>query len=94
MYTAPALIQLACSFGDVTTWHLDQVHLPIFNTLHFTLSVGGLEVPCNLIQVVFDTLGGTSAFGETITTFYKSTQLDSGNDTLPTSSRDSNVNLR
>jgi len=41
MYTILALIQLAYSFGDATTWHLDQVHLPIFNTLHFTLSVEG-----------------------------------------------------
>ncbi len=39
MYTTPTLIQLAC--GDVTTWHHNQVHLPIFNTLHFTLNVGG-----------------------------------------------------
>jgi hypothetical protein len=31
-----------------------------------------------LIQVVFDTPRGTSAFGETITTFYKSAKLDSG----------------
>jgi len=31
-----------------------------------------------LIQVVSDTLGGTLASGETITTFYESTQLDSG----------------
>jgi hypothetical protein len=70
MYTTPTLIQSAWSSGDVTTWHPDQVHLPIFNTLHFTFSVGGEKVPCNLIQVVFDTLGGTSAFRETITTFY------------------------
>jgi hypothetical protein len=41
MYTTLVMIQLACSSGDVTTWHLDQVHLPIFNTPHFTLSVGG-----------------------------------------------------
>jgi len=41
MYTTPTLIQLACSSSDVTTWHPDQVHLPIFNTLHFTFSVGG-----------------------------------------------------
>ncbi len=41
MYTTPAIIQLTCNFGDATTWHLDQVHLPIFNTLHFTLSVKG-----------------------------------------------------
>jgi len=41
MYTTPTLIQSTCSSGDVTTWHLDQIHLPIFNTLHFTLSVGG-----------------------------------------------------
>jgi len=52
--------------------------LPIFNTLHFTLSVGGEEVPCNLSQVVFDTHGGTSTFGKIITTFYKSAQLDNG----------------
>jgi hypothetical protein len=60
MYTTPTLIQSACSFGDVTTWHHDQVHLPIFNTLHFILSVGGEEVPYNLTQVVSDTLGSTS----------------------------------
>ncbi len=48
MYTTPALIQSACSSGDAITWHPDQVHLPIFNILHFTLNVGGEEVPCNL----------------------------------------------
>jgi len=32
-----------------------------------------------LTQVVSDTHGGTSTFGETITTFYKYMQLDSGN---------------
>jgi hypothetical protein len=69
MYTPPTLIQSACSAGDATTWHPYQVHLLIFNTLHFTLSVGGEEVPCNLIQVVFDTLGGTSTSRETIITF-------------------------
>jgi len=68
MYTTPTLIQLACSSGDVTTWHHDQVHLPIFSTLHFTLSVGGEEVPCNLTQVISNTFGGTSASGKTITT--------------------------
>jgi hypothetical protein len=72
MYTTPALIQLTCSSGDATTWHFDQIHLPIFNTLHFIFSVGGEEVPCNLTQIVSDTPGGTSAFGETITTFYES----------------------
>jgi hypothetical protein len=56
MYTTPALIQSACNSNDATTWHPNQVHLLIFNTLHFTLSVGGEEVPCNLTQVVFDTL--------------------------------------
>jgi hypothetical protein len=86
MYTTPALIQSTYSYGNVTTWHPDQVHLPIFNTLHFTLSVRGGEVPCNLTQVVFDTPGGTSAFGETITTFYESTQLDSGEPNTPCSS--------
>jgi hypothetical protein len=59
MHTTPALIQSTCSFGNVTTWHPDQVHLPIFNTRHFTLSVGGGEVPCNLTQVFSDTPGGT-----------------------------------
>ncbi len=73
MYTTPTLIQSACSYGDATTWHPDQIHLPIFNTLHFTLSVGGEDVPCNLTQVVSDTPGSTSTSGETITTFYKST---------------------
>jgi len=57
--------------------------LLIFNTPHFTLSVGGEEVPCNLTQVVSDTFGGTSAFGETITTFYKYAQLDSGKPNTP-----------
>jgi hypothetical protein len=78
MYITPTLIQSTCNSSDATTWHPDQVHLPIFNTLHFTLSVGGEEVPCNLTQVVSNTLGGALASGETITTFYESTQLDSG----------------
>jgi len=86
MYTTPTLIQSACSFGDAITWHPDQVHLPIFNTLHFTLNVRGEEVPCNLTQVVSDTHGGTSASRETITTFYKSTQLDSREPNTPSSS--------
>ncbi len=41
MYTTPSLIQSAYSSGNATTWHPNQVHLLIFNTLHFTLSVGG-----------------------------------------------------
>jgi hypothetical protein len=86
MYTIPTLIQSACSFGDATTWHPDQVHLPIFNTLHFTFSVGGEEVPCNLTQVVPNTPGGTSSFGEIITTFYESAELDSGEPNIPSSS--------
>ncbi len=77
MYTTPTLIQSTCSSGNATTCHPDQVHLPIFNTLHFTLNVGGEEVPCNLIQVMSNTLGGTSTSGETITTFNESTHLDS-----------------
>jgi hypothetical protein len=72
MYTTPTLIQSTCSSGDVTTWHPDQVHLLIFNILYFTLSVGGGEVPCNLTQVVYNTPGGTSTFGETIITFNES----------------------
>jgi hypothetical protein len=83
MYTPPTLIPSTCSSSDATTWHPDQIHLPIFNTLHFTLSVGGEEVPCNLTQVVSNTLGGTSTSGETITTFYESTQLDNGEPNTP-----------
>jgi hypothetical protein len=86
MYTTLVPIQSACNSSDVTTWHLNQVHLPIFNTLHFTLSVGGEEVTCNLTQVVSDTPRGTSSFGETIITFYKSMQLDSGKPNTPCSS--------
>ncbi len=86
LYTTPALIQSTCNFGDATTWHLGQIHLPIFNTLHFTLSVKGGEVPCNLIQVVSNTHGGTSASRETITTFYEFTQLVSGEPNTPSSS--------
>jgi hypothetical protein len=59
MYTTLTLIQSACSSGNGTTWHPDQVYLLIFNTLHFTLSVGGEEVTCNLTQVVSNTPGGT-----------------------------------
>jgi hypothetical protein len=73
MNITPTLIQLACNSSDATTWHPDQVHLPIFNTLHFIFSDGGEEVPCNLTQVVSDRPRGTSAFGETIITFYEST---------------------
>jgi len=65
------LIQSTYNSGNVTTWHLDQVHLPIFNTLHFNRNVGGEEVSCNLTQVVSNTLGGTSTSRETIITFYK-----------------------
>jgi hypothetical protein len=41
MYTTLAIIQSTCSYGNAITWHPDQVHLPIFNTLDFILSVGG-----------------------------------------------------
>jgi hypothetical protein len=71
MYTTLALIQSTYSFGNATTWHPDQVHLLIFNTLHFTFSVGGEEVPCNLTQIVLNTPGSTSAFENTIITFYE-----------------------
>ncbi len=86
MYTTPTLIQSACSSGDVTTWHPNQVHLPIFNTLHFTLSVGGKEVPCNLTQIVSNTPEGTSTSEETIITFYKFVQLNSEKPNTPSSS--------
>ncbi len=86
MYTTPALIQLARSSSDAITWHPNQIHLPIFNTLHFTLSIGGEEVPCNLTQVVFYTPGSTSTFGEIITTFYEFARLDSEKPNTPGSS--------
>jgi hypothetical protein len=82
-YRTKALIQSTCNPSDATTWHPYQVHLPIFNTLHFILSVGGEEVPCNLTQVNFDTLRGTLVFGETITTFYEFAQLDNGEPNTP-----------
>ncbi len=86
MYITPTLIQLACNSSNATTWHPDQIHLLMFNTLHFTLNVGGEEVPCNLTQVVFYTPRGTLTFGETITTFYEFAQLDSGEPNTPSSS--------
>jgi hypothetical protein len=72
MYTTLTLIQLTCCFDDATTWHPNQVHLPIFNILHFILNVGGEEVPCNLIQVVFNAPRSTSTSKKTIITFYES----------------------
>ncbi len=45
MYTTPTLIQSTYGSRDVTTQHLDQIHLLIFNTLHFTLIVGGGKGP-------------------------------------------------
>jgi hypothetical protein len=66
--------------------HGTPTNLPIFHTLHFTLSVGGEKVPCNLIQLGSDTPGGTSASGKIITTFYKSVSLDSGEPNTPGSS--------
>jgi len=62
MYTTPTLIQSTCISSNVITWHPDQVHLPIFKILHFTFSVGGEEVPCNLTQIVSNTPRGTLAF--------------------------------
>jgi hypothetical protein len=57
------------------------------STLYTSLLVlRGDEVPCNLTQVNFDTLKSTSAFGETITTFYESMQLDNGEPNTPGSS--------
>jgi hypothetical protein len=50
----------------------------LFSTLYTSLLVLGGEVPYNLTPVVSDIPGGTSAYGETITTFYEATQLDSG----------------
>jgi hypothetical protein len=41
MYITPTLIQSTCSSNDATTWHLDQVHLPIFNIYTSLLVVGG-----------------------------------------------------
>jgi hypothetical protein len=78
MYTTPTLIQSTCSSGFATTWHPNQVHLPIFNTLHFTISFVGEELPCNLTQVISNIPGGILTSGETITTFYKFVHLNSG----------------
>ncbi len=86
MYTTLALIQSTCSSGKTTTWHPDQVHLPIFNTLHCTLTVGGHEAPCNLTQVISDTLGGTLVSRETIITFYEFAQLNNEEPNTPGSS--------
>ncbi len=58
----------------------------LFSTLYTSLLVLGGEVPCNLTQVVSDTPGSTLAYGEIITTFYESTQLDSGKPNTPSSS--------
>jgi hypothetical protein len=55
------------------------------STLYFTLNVGGEEVPCNLTQVVLDTLGGTSTSGEIVTIIYESMQLDNGKPNTPSS---------
>jgi len=43
MYRTLALILSACCSNNATTWHPEQVHLFIFNTLHFILNVGGGE---------------------------------------------------
>jgi len=46
----------------------------------------GEKVPCNLTQIVSNTLGGTSTSRETIITFYESAQLDNGEPNTPSSS--------
>ncbi len=56
------------------------------STLYISLSIGGEEVPCNLIPIMSSTPRGTSAFRETITTSYESTQLDNGESNTPGSS--------
>jgi hypothetical protein len=57
------------------------------STLYISLWIlGREEVPCNLTQVVFDSHGGTSASGKTITTFYEYAQLDNGEPNTPCSS--------
>jgi hypothetical protein len=85
MYTTPTLIQLICSSGDATTWHLDQVHLPIFNTLHFTLNVGGGGgyIQFNFNKIFYYTNRVKSASRKIITTFYEYAQLDSGKPNTP-----------
>ncbi len=83
MYITPTLIQSTYSIGNATTWHLDQIHLLIFNILHFILNVGGEEVPCNSTQIIYDTPRSTSVSREIITTFYELAQLDSGKPNTP-----------
>ncbi len=90
-----------CTLSNVHNTNIDSIDLQFWrcdymaprpstfaylqhSTLH-SLCWGG-EVPCNLTQVVFDTPGSTSTFGETITTFYESMQLDSGEPNTPGSS--------
>ncbi len=48
--------------------------------------LGGRRYHVILIQVVSNTLGGTLVSGETITTFYESMQLDSGEPNTPSPS--------
>ncbi len=78
MYTTPIVIQSTCSSGNATTWHPDQIHMPIFNTLHFTLSVGVEEIPYNVTQIVSNTPRGTLASGKIIIIFYEPAELDRG----------------
>jgi len=81
MYTTSTLIQSTCNYGDATTL---TKYTFLSSTLYISLlMLGGEEVPCNLTQVVSHILGGTLAFGETITTFYECAQLDSGKPNTP-----------
>jgi hypothetical protein len=58
-------------------------YIYLSSTFYTSFLVLGGEVPCNLIQVVSDTLGGTSSSRGTIITFYESTQLDIGEPNTP-----------
>jgi hypothetical protein len=57
MYTTLAVIQLACSFGNVITGTQTK-YTYLSSTLYTSVIVGGEEVPCNLTHV-FDTHGST-----------------------------------
>jgi hypothetical protein len=66
-------------------------YICLSSTLYTSLLVLGGGIPCNLFQVISNTLEGKLAFGETTTSFYKFVQLDSGEpNTVGSSNRLSN----
>jgi hypothetical protein len=88
-----------CIFSNVHNTSIDLINLQFWrcnymgtptkyiclsSTLYTALLVlGGGEVPCNLTQVVSNTLGSILSFGEIIIKFYESTQLHNGEPNTP-----------